>query len=93
MWGRTLDQATPVVVEFSMVYSGTQEKRSGSLRIAHTAPGGMSSLVRTEAGGSFMFTAMMPPHPSYHSHHGVIFPRVRCDTSLTGCDSERYPTY
>ena len=32
--------------------------------IANTAPGGMSSLVRTEAGGSFMFVAMMPPHPS-----------------------------
>jgi len=40
--------------------------------IASTAPGGLSSLVRTEAGGSFMFVAMMPPHPSYHSHHGVI---------------------
>jgi len=26
VWGRTLDQATPVVVEFSMVCSGTQEK-------------------------------------------------------------------
>jgi len=23
VWGRTFDQATPVVVEFSMVYSGT----------------------------------------------------------------------
>ena len=55
-----------------MVYSGTQEKRSGSLRIAHTAPGGLSSLVRTEAGGSFMFVAMMPPHPSTTHTTGVI---------------------
>ncbi len=35
-----------------MPYTEGQEKRSGSLRIAHTAPGGLSSVSRTEAGGS-----------------------------------------